>query len=372
MRTPDLPASAIHTEHRLVASGLQHRYGRVEVLRGVSFHVEPGEIVCVVGPSGCGKSTLLRLIAGLERVQVGSIHIDGEVIAAPNCHVQPEQRDVGLVFQDFALFPHLSLLENVAFGLARLPRSERQHVARGMLAQVGLGERANDPPHVLSGGQQQRVALARAMAPRPRLLLLDEPFSNLDVRLRHRMRVDTLRLLKQSHTASILVTHDADEAMFMADRIALMQDGRIVQLGTPADLYDHPASPFAALFFGEMNRIDGFARDGRVETPLGTFGASGQPDGAPVEVLVRPESIHLATTGAGTATALVVARRMLGSASLLSLRLSGGEHSGFELQAQAASSAACEEGSMLHLRVDPSGVFVFAATRQDLRQPDSR
>ena len=362
MRTPDLPASAIQTAHRLVATGLQHRYGRVEVLRGVSFHVEPGEILCVVGPSGCGKSTLLRLVAGLERVQTGSIHIDGEVIAAPNCHVQPEQRDVGLVFQDFALFPHLSLLQNVAFGLASLPRSERQQIARGMLAQVGLGERADDPPHVLSGGQQQRVALARAMAPRPRLLLLDEPFSNLDVRLRHRMRVDTLRLLKESHTASILVTHDADEAMFMADRIALMQDGRIVQLGTPADLYQHPASPFAALFFGEMNRIDGISRNGRVETPLGSFGASGQPDGAPVQVLVRPESIQLFPVETGSATAQVMSRRMLGSTSLLSLQLVGGDHPGFELQAQVASSAACEEGAVLHLRVDPSGVFVFAAS----------
>jgi len=263
----------------------------------------------------------------------------------------------------------MSLLENVAFGLSAHPRGRRREMAQHMLERVGLAARGNDLPHRLSGGQQQRVALARAMAPRPRLLLLDEPFSNLDVRLRHRTRLDTLRLLKDSHTSSILVTHDPDEAMFMADRIALMQEGRIVQLGSPADLYRHPASPFAALFFGDLNRIAGVVRNGMVATPVGEFDAGSMTDGTAVEVLVRPESIQaVAGTSTGIA-ARVTSCRMLGSISLLGLRIVTQDAQTFDLQAQVAGSEAFNEDSPLHIRVDSQGVFVFPAASADDRVP---
>ncbi|MEC5396222.1 ABC transporter ATP-binding protein [Uliginosibacterium sp. H1] len=368
MKTPDNPSTmpaAPVTGHRLLASGLRHRYDRSDVLRDVSIDVAPGEILCLVGPSGCGKSTLLRLIAGLERVQAGSIAIDGELIASADSHVLPERRDVGLVFQDFALFPHMSLADNVAFGLGKLPRAQRKVVALDMLSRVGLADRADEAPHVLSGGQQQRVALARALASRPRLMLLDEPFSNLDVRLRHRMRVDTLRLLKDSNSASVMVTHDPDEAMFMADRIALMNEGRIVQLGSPDALYRNPHSPFAAEFFGDVNRIDAVAVQGRAVTPLGAFDAPGVADGARVQVLLRPEAILVHPQPVpGSVSARVAASHMLGSYSLLELTVQAAHADGgraLTIQAQAPGSLRWLAGQEIHLTVNPAGIFVFPA-----------
>ncbi|MDQ8023469.1 MAG: ABC transporter ATP-binding protein [Moraxellaceae bacterium] len=365
MKTPDFPPAlpaGLTTGHRLHASGLRHRYDRSDVLRDVSVSVAPGEILCLVGPSGCGKSTLLRLIAGLERVQAGSIEIDGELIASADRHVLPERRDVGLVFQDFALFPHMSLADNVAFGLGKLPRAQRKSVALDMLSRVGLADRADDAPHVLSGGQQQRVALARALASRPRLMLLDEPFSNLDVRLRHRMRIDTLRLLKDSNSASIMVTHDPDEAMFMADRIALMNEGRIVQLGSPAELYRQPQSPFAAEFFGDVNRIDAVAVQGRAVTLLGIFDAPGIADGGRVQVLLRPEAL-LAHAQAlpGSVPAQVLASHMLGGYSLLELTVQASDGRQVTVQAQVPSAGQWHAGQTVHVTVNPAGVFVFPA-----------
>ncbi len=353
--------------HHLALQGVAHRFGARAVLHDLALELASGELLCLVGPSGCGKSTLLRLIAGLETLQAGNIQLDDRCVAAPGLHVLPEQRDVGLVFQDFALFPHLTLLDNVAFGLGRLPRAERTSRARAMLARVGLAERAAEYPHMLSGGQQQRVALARALAPQPRLVLMDEPFSNLDVRLRHQLRSDTLQLLRDSGTAAILVTHDAEEAMYMADRIALMHAGRIVQMGSPEALYHHPVNPFAAEFFGEVNRLPGQVLQGQVHTPLGPLATTDMPEGMRVDILVRPEALRLLPEGEEVEEgeeglpARIATCHMLGAITLLELVLQDGTGHTHRLQAQVASDARWQPGSALRVRLRAEGVFVFAA-----------
>ena len=267
----------------LRVSGIRHAYGEREVLRGIDLETGPGEILCLLGPSGDGKTTLLRLVAGLEPLQAGRIELNGAVLAEPGREVPPEERRVGFVFQDYALFPHLTVAENVAFGLRRVPRGERGWQVAEALASVGLETYAGAYPHMLSGGQQQRVALARALAPRPQALLLDEAFASLDARLRDQVRDDTLHVLQTSGIPALVVTHDAEEAMFMADRIALMREGRVVQVGTPEELYLHPREPFVATFLGEVNRMPATVRGGRAETAIGSVPAAGlarRPGGA--------------------------------------------------------------------------------------------
>lgn len=233
----------------LTLHNVRHAYDGHTVVKGVDLSVAPGEVVCLLGPSGCGKTTLLRIAAGLEVLQEGSVTLDDTYIAMPGQrHLPPEKRNVGLAFQDSALFPHLSVLQNVAFGLKHLASRQRRERATQLLEQLGMAKYVDVYPHMLSGGQQQRVALARALAPSPRLMLLDEPFSSLDARLRDRIRDDTLHVLKKVGAATLLVTHDPEEAMFMADRIALMRDGQIVQTGTPQALYCTPQDPFVVTF----------------------------------------------------------------------------------------------------------------------------
>lgn len=332
----------------LVVEGLSHRYGKRRVLEAASLRVQPGEILCLLGPSGCGKTTLLRLVAGLEAVQTGRVLIDGvDVTRAP-----PEKRGIGLVFQDFALFPHLSVLDNVAFGIA----GDRARAIE-MLRRLGMEDYAAAYPHTLSGGQQQRVALARALAPQPHVMLLDEPFSGLDTGLRVRLRDDTLHLLKLSGAATILVTHDPEEAMFMGDRIAVMQEGRIVQAGPPEELYLRPASAFVAAFFGEVNRIAARVEGGAARTPLGPLDADGIAEGSAVEVLVRPEALVLSPAEDGPAR--VLAARMLGRTSLVHLEL-GGE-TPLHLHARMPGDFLPPEGSRVAIRLDRRRAYVFPA-----------
>ncbi len=257
-----------------------HGYGKVRALDGISLAVAPGEVVCLLGPSGCGKTTLLRIASGIERPLSGRVTIDGREVAGPDAFIPPERRGVGLVFQDFALFPHLTNLANVMFGLKALPRAEAEKAARLALSRVGLDKHAEDYPHTLSGGEQQRVALARAIAPRPGILLMDEPFSGLDSRLRDAIRDETLAVMRETRATCIVVTHDPEEAMRMADRIVLLRSGRIAQIGTPSDLYRAPADLDTARFFSDVNEVPGVVRAGRLVTPVGYFAAPGLAEGA--------------------------------------------------------------------------------------------
>jgi iron(III) transport system ATP-binding protein len=371
-----MPADAMRAQQTrpevaLALEEVSHRYGHVLAVDRLSLTLAPGELVCLLGPSGCGKTTALRLAAGLEDLQSGRIVMHGQVVAEPGRAVPPETRSVGLVFQDYALFPHLSVADNVGFGLQRLGARERQAAAERALGQVGLAGYGDSFPHELSGGQQQRVALARALAPQPRVMLLDEPFSGLDQRLRQEVRDQTLHVLKAAGTATLMVTHDPEEAMFMADRIALMDRGRLVQIGAPARLYYHPETAFAAEFFSEVNRIPGQVERGSVPTALGPLPAKGLPDRSPVEILVRPEAIRLlppgtvATRGeAGQAgrraQARVIASRLLGRSSLVHLEVEAATPAErLHLHALVPGRFLPAVDDAFSVEIDPALAFVF-------------
>ncbi|MDA8018242.1 MAG: ABC transporter ATP-binding protein [Thermoanaerobaculia bacterium] len=311
----------------LMVSDVVHAYRADEVLQGVSITVAPGEVHCLLGPSGSGKSTLLRLIAGLETLRHGSIEIDDDVVSSASIHVPPERRAIGFVFQDFALFPHLNVRRNVLFGMPSGSARQRRETADALLRNVGMRDFATAMPHTLSGGQQQRVALVRALARRPSVMLLDEPFSGLDGRLREEVREPTLEVLRAAKVATLMVTHDPHEAMAVADRISILRAGRILQSGTPTELYEQPRSREAAQIFGRVNSWAGTVQVGIVRTPWGAVEVPGLDDDAAVEILVRPEAIQVeaAPSGAGTESlATVDAVVPEGALSRLVLRFDDG------------------------------------------------
>ncbi|WP_395826749.1 ABC transporter ATP-binding protein [Elstera sp.] len=335
----------------LLIETVSHAYGALQALQSVSLDVAAGEVVCLLGPSGCGKSTLLRIAAGLEPVQQGRVILGGQVVGEPRQSLPPELRRVGMVFQDFALFPHLTVAQNIAFGLSDLSRPERQAQAALWVERIGLPDLADSFPHTLSGGQQQRVALARALAPSPRLVLMDEPFSGLDVTLRDRLRDATLALLKEAGVATVLVTHDPDEAMRMADRIVLMRAGRIEQVGRPLALYDHPVSAFTAAFFGSVTVLEVRAEGGQVATDLGRFDApvlSG-----PVTMIVRQEALHRVPEGG--LIGVVTQARSLGREHLVGLTIGS-----TALTARWAEGRLPKVGDRLPLVLDRHRVHLFA------------
>lgn len=308
----------------LVFENIRHDYQGQFTLDGVSLHAEPGEVLCLLGPSGSGKTTLLRLAAGLEVPRQGRILLNQQEISGPGVFVPPERRGVGLMFQDFALFPHMSVFDNVRFGLNALSESESRNEARVALERVGLTQYADQFPHALSGGEQQRVALARALSPRPSVLLMDEPFSGLDSRLKDTVRDETLAILRETRATALMVTHDAEEAMRIADRIALLKEGRLVQVGTAEDLYCRPVDLFTAAFFSELNVFDAVVKSGRVETPLGTFKAERANEGEQKTIAIRLPSIEVRESG-GDIQARVVFRRFLGVVEQLGLAVPGTE-----------------------------------------------
>ncbi len=318
------PASAVTFAARLAFEDIHHRYDNKDTVRGISLTAESGEVLCLLGPSGSGKTTLLRIAAGVEAQTSGRVLLNDREIAGPNVFMPPERRGVGLMFQDFALFPHMCVLDNVRFGLTAMPRADGEAEAHVALERVGLAHYARKFPHELSGGEQQRVALARALAPRPSVLLMDEPFSGLDSRLKDSIRADTLTILRQSRASAIVVTHDAEEAMRMGDRIALLQDGRLVQVGTAEELYLHPKNIFAAAFFSEINEFPGYVRGGVVETPLGNVEGARFADGQKVRVAVRLSGLRVLEEG-GAIPARILSRRFLGVVELLSLAVPGSD-----------------------------------------------
>ena len=308
---------------RLAFERISHAFAAgSETLNDVSFAAEPGEVLCLLGPSGSGKTTLLRIAAGIEPQTSGRVLLNDREIAGPSVFLPPEKRSIGLVFQDFALFPHLTILDNVRFGLNALSGDEARREAAIALSRVGLDHYAQSYPHVLSGGEQQRVALARALAPRPAVLLMDEPFSGLDSRLKDTVRAETLAILRESRATAIVVTHDAEEAMRMGDRIALLRDGALVQTGRAEDLYLNPVNLFAAGFFSELNVFRGRVSGGMVDTPVGKVAAAGFADGAETTVAVRMSGFDVSETE-GETEARIVSRRYLGVVELIEFAVSG-------------------------------------------------
>jgi iron(III) transport system ATP-binding protein len=290
------------------------------IVSGIDLTVEPGRIACLLGPSGCGKTTLLRLAAGIINPTSGRILLDNFEVAGPARFVPPERRNVGMVFQDFALFPHMTALENVAYGLYALERAEALRVAALALERVGLGHAKDRFPALLSGGEQQRVALARALVPRPQVILLDEPFSGLDQRLKDSVRDETLGLLRETRATAILVTHDPDEALAIADQIHVMQAGSIAQSGAPQIVLHNPVNRAVARFFRNYNCLNGVVRNASVDTPLGLISAPKFADGKAVDVLISPDSIDVVAAGKGIA-ATIVENRDVGSTRRMILRL---------------------------------------------------
>ena len=350
----------------LTLDGVDLSFGRNRVVRGVSFDIAEGEFVCLLGPSGCGKTTLLRLIAGLEAPDAGRIAIAGEVVSTPSHVVPPHRRRVGLLFQDFALFPHLTVAQNIAFGLSGLDRAKADARTAELLDQIRLSDHADKYPHLLSGGEQQRVALARARAPRPRLMLLDEPFSDLDTSLRGHIRNETQQILKNAGVTTVMVTHDPEEAMLMADRIILMRDGKIVQAGTPDALYLRPVDAFTAEFFGDINRLDGVVEGPWIRTCLGTVANPRYPDGARVDVLVRTDAITLSPSADGRPPAGTEARvcavQYAGRSSVVRIGLGEGNDPRPHFQVRLPGVCESRIGDRLRVQLDRNRTFVFEKT----------
>jgi iron(III) transport system ATP-binding protein len=352
--------------------GVSHAYGDNKVLDKVSLMIPAGELVCLLGPSGSGKTTLLRLAAGLERLQEGEILINDEVVSDSEMHVPTEHRGIGLMFQEYALFPHLSIIDNVTFGLDGQAKDQARRRAMEMLDQVGMARYAESHPHMLSGGQQQRIALARALAPEPKLLLLDEPYSGLDTNMRGQIREDTLSVLKASGVATVMVTHDPEEAMFMADRIKILgNNGRILQSGRPHDIYYHPRHEFVAKLFGLMNRFESVVKDGHVDIPLGRIRAEGQDEGQSVEVLVRPEGVLLESDGdeksEGGAPLDVVSTHLLGHDNIVRVALTAdnvapGER---DVYVRIHHTFEPELSKRITGGIDPEYAFIFPMGEED-------
>ncbi|RME57372.1 MAG: ABC transporter ATP-binding protein [Caldilineae bacterium] len=298
-------------------------FGEVGAANGVNVSLRRGQLLALVGPSGCGKTTTLRLIAGFERVDAGEIELDGQIVASPTVHQPPEKRRVGMVFQEYALFPHLNVGDNVAFGLGHLPAEERRRRVEEVLELVGLSGMGDRMPHELSGGQQQRVALARALAPQPALILLDEPFSNLDAGLRVRVRAEVRAILKQANATAIFVTHDQEEALSLVDQVAVMLDGKVQQVAPPQQIYRQPATRAVAEFIGDANFIPGVAHGRTVECEFGPLDIQLPVEG-PVDVLIRPENLEITPAPPGEQVHRVRALHFFGHDQLVSVEMANG------------------------------------------------
>jgi iron(III) transport system ATP-binding protein len=344
---------------RLTLEGVTRRFGRITALQDIDLDIRPGEILSLLGQSGCGKTTLLRIAAGVDVPSAGRVLLDGREVASANAFVPPEKRSVGLMFQDYALFPHLSILKNVMFGLTALDRKAREQEARAALARVGLEHLAAAFPHEASGGEQQRVALARAIVPRPGILLMDEPFSGLDSRLRDSVRADTLSVLRETGATAVIVTHDPAEAMRMSDRIVLMRGGRIVQEGAAASLYDRPRNLFVARFFSQLNELEGVVRSGRAVTRLGVFPAGGMAEGREIVVAIRPQGVLLHSPGGEEGVpGRVVSRHFLGEVELFDVAVEGSES---YLVAKGRAGTGFGPGAEVRVGFDARDILVFPA-----------
>ena len=358
----------------LKIAGLRKTFGNQVVIDGVDLEVEQGEFVALLGPSGSGKTTILRLIAGFEDADAGEIRLANRIIVHDTISVPPERRKLGMVFQDYALFPHLSVRDNVAFGLPRgKTRSDR---VEEVLHNVGLGPWIDQMPHFLSGGQQQRVALARALAPSPTIVMLDEPFSNLDPALRMQVRADVRRILRDAGVTAVLVTHDQEEALSMADRIAVLFNGQIAQFATPEEIYDRPATREVAAFVGDAQFLPGTVHGDTAETELGSLALSAPAEGE-VDILIRPEMVSLSplTETPGAVTGTVASRRFFGRDQQVDValdRIEGESPSilGTRVTARVPTLHHFAEGDRVSVRIDRP-VLSFPRNADPSRVPQS-
>ena len=329
-QTETTPALSPTATTVLELDSIEKAYDGTTVIGDLSLTIREGELLTLLGPSGCGKTTTLRLIAGLERPDGGAIHLDDEPVTGEG-FVPPEQRDVGVVFQEFALFPHMTARENIAFGIDSWPEGERKERVEELLELVGLLDHGDKSPDELSGGQQQRVALARSLAPEPRLLLLDEPFSNLDVDLRVEMREEVREILKEAGVTAVSVTHDQEEAMSISDRVAVMSEGNIEQIGTPEEVFQQPESRFVAGFLGHASFVAGHVRDDCVDTGVGcvpldrVHGLTDAYHGSEIDLMVRPDDVRARRVEPEEANGEVVHRRYLGPTVLYRVEIDSGD-----------------------------------------------
>lgn len=344
----------LHIE-QLCFSYAPHHTPSTEGLRDISFEIYKGEFLCLLGPSGCGKTTLLRLICGLEKEDRGSVSMPG---------VKSRTAEIGMVFQDLALFPHMSAARNIGYALRHLSRSERHLRVAEMLDLVGLTNKRSAYPHELSGGQKQRLALARALARQPALILLDEPFAAQDIRLRAQMRDEVMHILRDAGVAALLVTHDPEEAMQFADRIAIMNEGAIEQIGTPIDVYNAPQNSFVASFFGQVNHLKGKVKNGKIVTPVGIVSAAGFEDHTAVNIIIRPEALKLGAHDPDHphAHAYISEQKYLGRSTLIHLDTydtDEGSQQPIHLHARMPGVFSGKEHDAQNIFLDHSQIFVF-------------
>ncbi|MGZ8751740.1 MAG: ABC transporter ATP-binding protein [Acidimicrobiia bacterium] len=349
--------SPLGDEHVVSVRGLTKRFGALTAVDDLDLDVMSGELLALLGPSGCGKTTALRLIAGFEHPDAGRILLSGEEVAGPGRFVPPERRRVGVVFQDFALFPHLTVADNIGYGIPRDRKRRRARVAE-MLDLIGLVDTANRYPHELSGGQQQRVALGRALAPEPALVLLDEPFSNLDAALRVRMRAEVRTILTTAGATAVFVTHDQEEALSLAERVAVMRAGRVIQIDAPAELYARPVDPFVATFVGDADSLPGTSDGSTVDTPIGPLGLLEGSAPGPVDVVLRPEQVRVWLDGSG----IGAVRRIeyFGHDQLVEVDLPGG----YRVRSRLGSARVLVPGDRVSLAV-AGGVLAFSIPASD-------
>lgn len=341
----------------LTLSDIEIKYHQRTIVKGLGLHLEPGEIGCLLGPSGCGKTTLLRAIAGFEPLHSGSIKLNDRLLSDTRLQLPPEQREVGMVFQDFALFPHLTIFANIAFGLKNQSLKQQQQRVAQLLERVGLSGFEQRYPHQLSGGQQQRVALARALAPKPRMLLMDEPFSSLDALLRESLASEVRNLLKMEEVTALLVTHDQQEAFAIADRLGVMQEGQLLQWGTPYNLYHQPQHPFIADFIGTGVLLESKVNDQlELDSPLGLlnhYPVAANLRKQTVQLLVRPDDITL--DNSASLRARIVAKAFRGAYYLYTAEL----NSGSQVLCMAPSHSHYEQGEEIGLRLNFRHLVLF-------------
>ena len=342
----------------LTIQKLSKKFGERFAVNQASWSAQSGQIICLLGHSGCGKTTMLRLIAGLETPTEGSIQLERKVLWDPYQQVQAEERNIGFVFQDYALFPHLSVLENVMFGLKKIPKHERQSIAENALKHVSMSHHIYSYPHTLSGGEQQRVALARALAPKPHVLLMDEPFSNLDHRLRDQIRQSTIDILKQTSTTTIIVTHDPEEALQIADQIILMHQGKIIQSGTPKQLYFQPKTLFAARYFSDLNEIKTQIQDQQLHTIFGNIDIPKHlTSNNEIRCYFRPHQLRVNRIKTeNSLAAKIISSNFLGYSQLLKLKIEAEDK---VLSAYVEYSQHYDQADTVYLSLDLSQCFFY-------------